>query len=122
MKKAFSFSEFNPASYTNEVDWRTIALRWVVIASIIIVPVSLTLLQFLYKQAPFVVYMIGGIAALYLPALFLIRSPSVEISKDFKIQVNALKTVNTKILLHSACSAAAYFLLLIVGIVVMGGR
>ncbi len=122
MRKVLGFQEFDPRAYAEKVDWRTIAMRWALIALVIIVPVALTILQWVYQLAPFVIYMMGGVAALYVPALLLIRRPRVTVSENFVIDGKAPNTVDTRSLVSAASSALVYFLLLCIGILVWGGR
>lgn len=122
MRKAFSFQEFNPRAYGSKIDWRSIALRYMLMASIVVVPVVLAALQYLKVAAPGVLYFMGGIASLYVPALLLVRRPRVTVTKDFQIALHNPKTVDTRILVKAACSAGVYFALLSFAIFILGGR
>jgi hypothetical protein len=120
MKKAFGFQEFDPASYSAGPDWRRMAFRYGIMASVVVVPLLICLMQFLYICYPLITYMMAGVAALYVPALALVRKPSVTITKDFRVLVRNPKTVDTGLLLKAACSALAYFILLIVAVLAVG--
>lgn len=122
MRKVLGFQEFNPSAYAEKIDWRTILLRWTLIASIVVVPVLMLAFEYLWFRARFVVYFMGVIVALYAPALALIRRPRVSVSKDFVITVKAPKTVDTRILVKAACSALVYFGLLAFTVFVLEGR
>lgn len=112
MKKTFAFQEFDPQAYSAGPDWKRIAARYCVMASIVVVPLVLGLLQFLYVTVPAITYLMVFVAALYVPALCMVRKPKVTITADFRIRVRNPKTVDTTILVKAACSALAYFILL----------
>jgi hypothetical protein len=78
-------------------------------ASVVVVPLLICLMQFLYICYPLITYMMAGVAALYVPALALVRKPSVTITKDFRVLVRNPKTVDTGLLLKAACSAPCLF-------------
>jgi len=116
MRKIFAFQEFDPKAYSAGPNWGTIAKRYLFMASIVVVPSLVGLLQFLHAHAPALTYFMAAIAALYLPALALIRRPKATCSDDFKIKVTCPKTVDTRLLKQASASALAYFILVTVAV------
>lgn len=120
MKKIMKFNEFSPEAYSSPVDWRSIIGRYMLMAAIFVVPVILTVLQFLYRYHPLIVGMMIAVVVIYCPAVALIRKPKVHVTDDFKVLVYNPTTVDSKILMKTACSAVAYFLLLTTATVLLG--
>ena len=120
MKKIMKFNEFSPEAYSSPVDWRSILGRYMLMAAIVVIPVALTVLQFLYKYHPLIVGMMAAVVAIYIPAFTLIRNPKVQVTDDFKVTVYNPTTVDTKLLMKTACTAVAYFILLVAATVLLG--
>jgi len=121
MRKILSFQEFNPSAYSAGPDWRTMLLRYALMASIVVVPVAMLLAQYVWRTAPVVGYLALAVLALYVPALALVRKPSVRLTPDYRFVLRNPKTVDTRILSKSAASALAFFILAVLAVFTMGG-
>ena len=112
--RIFSFAEFDPNRTMPDV--QAVFWRWVLLGALLVVPLLLAFLHLLYQTVPLIVYMIGAVACLYLPALALVRKPKVTVTNRFEIQLHNPRTVDVSILVGAGCSALVYFALLSFGI------
>ena len=63
--------------------------------------------------------MIAAVAALYAPAIALIRKPRVTVMSDFQIRVHTPKTVDGRFLVSGVGSAVAYFVLIVAAVLIV---
>lgn len=108
LRSIVSFDEFSPEP---RLDVKVILFRWLFLLLLFGAPVVLTLLWALYQIAPVIIYMMGGLSALYVPVLLLIRPARVTLTQDFHIQI-CKSRVDTSLLVKSAGAATVYFVLL----------
>ena len=80
MRKVFDFQEFNPSAYSAGPDWKTMLLRYCVMASLVVVPFIYVVANEAFYNVPLLKWILMGVVALYVPALALIRKPSVTVT------------------------------------------
>jgi hypothetical protein len=106
LRRVLNFQEFDPECYRSGPDPAVMVLRYLLIAAIFVVPTAIFLIQLLPVGFRWFMLTVG---ALYIPPVLLIRKPSVKVTHEFKIILRNPKTVDTRILYDTACSAIAYF-------------
>lgn len=122
MRKVLSFQEFNPRAYSAGPDWRTMFLRFCLMASVVVIPTVYIVLREVTYEVPLLGYLLAALAALYVPALLLIRRPSVKVTRDYQLILSNPKTVDPRILKKSAASAVVFFVLASFAVLTIGGN
>ena len=111
LRSALNFQEFDPRCYREGSNVNAMLLRYVLIASVVVIPVAVCLIQYVFRSAPILIYMMAAVGALYAPAILLVRRARVTVTPNYEFCVSRPKTIDLGHLVDAACGAAAYFLL-----------
>jgi|GEM_PF-3797923 len=111
LRRVFSFQEFDPKAYRDSPDITVIALRFVILAALVVVPVLFVLVRQAIHQAPVIGWLLALVVAFYIPLVFLFRRTSVRVSSDYRITLRNPKSIQICDLLDGITAACAFFLL-----------